>query len=412
MGIMKTLKIARGTLSIILILAVSFLALGQALAAGSATLSISPSSGSYKKGSDFSIVVHANSGSAAVNAIEVGLSYNTSLIDYVSASIPDTFGFNKNITQVGTPICITVATLGSTMTGDQTVATVNFRAKAAGTVNFSFINSANTCYNGSPGSSILDASNQQNLWNGQTSAGSITITDPTTTTTGGGTTTTTTTTSTPTTTTTSTPRTTTGTTTPTSNTSATTPALNATTSGYMVAIKVVGEDNQIVAGAKVTMDDKFTAVSDTTGIAGFTNVSLGSHTVKMTVKGKTLSQIIDVKGVSTAAPQEYAFKAVAKASNTRQYIIIAAGVIILLMILLIIKRPKKPRDYHMNGATITPGYSNTSGPSAASSIAPTPMPLHQPPNVGMVVEPTTINNRADTPAINNQIKQGSSNGQF
>lgn len=104
---------------------------GSAFAAGNATLSLSPSSGSYKKGATFAVTIHENSGSTQVNAVEADLTYSTSKLQFVSIDT-NSSAFDIGARGIGGSgsVEISRAKSGGSLTGDQIVAKVNFKALA------------------------------------------------------------------------------------------------------------------------------------------------------------------------------------------------------------------------------------------------------------------------------------------
>ncbi|MEI6237738.1 MAG: hypothetical protein WCP03_04020 [Candidatus Saccharibacteria bacterium] len=388
---------------------------GLASATGGASLSMVPSSGSYKVGDSFSSTINVNS-SIAVNTIEIDLNYDSNLIEYVGASITDSFGYKRNDTKAGGPVCISVATLGSNISSGQAVATITFKVKAAGTANLSYGKSANACYNGSPGTSILASANQNNEWNGVVSAGSFslasTISPPSPT---------------------PTPTSTTKTTTPTTNTSTTVkptqssstsiapttktnttgqqPSVGgASTSGYMVAIKVVDANNKPLAGIEVILDDSNKTVSDATGVASFLNIKAGKHTVKTKINGKTISQFIDVKGANSTTPQEFAVSAKSVNKSTSAVYLIAGLIVLIVLVFLglfIWRKLKNKSGSLITGGidstttgTVTTVESGTNKPTVFES--PKQISPDNPLPVGTVVKPSVIDDKSDPDDYNNE----------
>jgi len=138
-------------------------------AAGNATLSLSPSSSSPALGSTFTVTIYENSGTVAVNAVQADLTYNTSLLQYVSTDLTTsaftTVGQNTGGNGV---VNLGIASLGVNRTGSQIVAVVTFRAIGVGSA---AVNFAAT-------SAIVNATTQNNEV-GTMTGGTYTIADRT-----------------------------------------------------------------------------------------------------------------------------------------------------------------------------------------------------------------------------------------
>lgn len=399
--IMKFQKHLKSILALLAIFCLGCFLFRPALATGSATLALSPSSGSYTVGNNITFTVIENSGSTGINTVEADFTYNSSQLQYVSSSISSAFTslpVNQN------PSAGVVSLVGfktsSTLTGQQTVGTVTFKILAAGSTNLSFITQS-----GAMGCAIMapsgDGNSTSNVWNGNTNAATLTLSNPSTGTNTGGTGGTNTTPTTTTTTTTSRPSTSTSTPT-TSQTTTTSPATNPSTTptvagqsseGKMIAIKVVDANNKPIVGVKVTLDNGQTTVTDTAGVASFLSVTPGKHTAKAVINGKEVSQIIDVKGVSTSNLQQYSIKPVAKTANKYViYGVVAIAVIAgILIIVMILRNIRKPNDHHFDGAPI-----NFSNPPVqpVTQNPPSAQPLNMQQNIGTVVSPSAIPGQA------------------
>lgn len=139
-------------------------------AAGNATLSLSPSSGSHSINSNFTLVVYENSGNEEVNTVDVKLSYDQSKLRLTSVSVSGS-PFNNCIESSGGggQISIVCAKLGGLVTGNQPVGQLTFAAVAG---------SGSTSLNFNSDSHIYRSSDSSDIWNGNTSAGSYTFTTP------------------------------------------------------------------------------------------------------------------------------------------------------------------------------------------------------------------------------------------
>lgn len=138
-------------------------------AAGSATLSLSPSSGSYVQGVSFSVTVTETGDN--VNVVTAKLTYDASKLTCNSVSGGAAFGGNVSTTCGGGTVTISryVEAGSPAVNGSQVVGTVNFTAAATGTATVST----------AAGSQIASAGS--NIWNSATTSASFTLTAPATT---------------------------------------------------------------------------------------------------------------------------------------------------------------------------------------------------------------------------------------
>ncbi len=117
----------------------------------SATLAVSPSSGSFSVGSFFTVDVLLNTGGAAIQGVDVDrLNYNRSLLEVQDANtsqsgVQITAGSlmpiniaNSVDAGSGKILFSQVVSGGQTFTGSGTLAQIRFKVKAAGTANVSF----------------------------------------------------------------------------------------------------------------------------------------------------------------------------------------------------------------------------------------------------------------------------------
>jgi hypothetical protein len=302
-----------------------------AQAAGTATLTLSPPSASYPVNTNFTLTVNENSGSQAVSSVEANVTYDASKLQFVSLStanspFPNCFqasGGNGSVT-------ISCAYFEGTVTGNQPVGTITFKALAgSGTTSINF-----------RADSAVVAQDATNIWNNSTTGGTYTLTTPSsggstsTTPTGGSTTTT--------------PSTGTKVSTkPVSDYSAAAPqaqTANPATpvpveestskgqfNGYLVAIKVVDADGKPVKDAKVTMADK-TATTDGSGVASFSGVAAGKHDISVASKEGEIKSSIDVTKDGTPTDvQQLTVKLKAKETKTSPYVIIIPTILTLLL---------------------------------------------------------------------------------
>lgn len=309
---------------------------GLANAAGSASYSLSVVSGSFTKGSNVILGLYENSGSQSVNAVQANINYDDAKLQlnfYPNNPTPRSADFSSSAFPVvaqasgGSGQIKIGAGAYSALTGKNLVAKISFKVLAgSGSTSLSF----------DSGTAIVESTNTNDIWNGDTSAGSFTLkTAPST---GGGT-----------------PKPSTGGTKPSSSTPSTSttvspsqeqhqkdnptepvPAsLNTTQSGstYLVAIKVLDSKNQPVKDAIVTLGTS-TAKSDATGIAGFVGIAAGTYNVEAKQGNKVLGKSsITVDGSKAPADVQ---QFVLKAKNKLNWNLIAGIATLILAIIVII----------------------------------------------------------------------------
>lgn len=156
-------KIA-GALSGIALLALLPLQVASAAAGtGTASLSFGPASGSYTVGSQFSVTIRETS-SEPVASVEADFSFDSSKLQCVSiaggSAFPNTF---QNT--CGGSVSIVRGVQGTPVTGSQVVATVTFKALAAGTVSLVMA-----------GSSEIDNTSVANICNATCAGGYVAAT--------------------------------------------------------------------------------------------------------------------------------------------------------------------------------------------------------------------------------------------
>lgn len=257
-----------------------------AFAAGSASLSLTSSTGTHKVGGTITLTIHATTQAGDnADAVQANLSYPSSKLKCSNSDITVGSAFDvylpKTVTCGSGSISIGVAT-SSTLSGTQTVATVTLHVLAAGSASVSVASS----------SDIVNATTS--VWNGSTPSASYTLTS---TTTGGSTAKKTT--PAPTTAKTGTAPSSSKTTTtpnkaitnpstpqtPATQSAATTPAATAA-----LTITVTDSNGKPVKGAKVSVDDQYTAYTTANGKASLSGIAVGSHTVSVTASGKTATK--------------------------------------------------------------------------------------------------------------------------
>lgn len=109
-----------------------------AYAAGSATMYLSPASGSHNVGDTFSVGVWEDSGSDDINGVQANLSYPANLLTYVSSTVSSTFNIVGENSGGSGSVAIGVAKTAPPVHGAQQVATVNFKVTNSGSATISF----------------------------------------------------------------------------------------------------------------------------------------------------------------------------------------------------------------------------------------------------------------------------------
>ncbi len=137
-------------------------------AAGSSTISLSPSSTTVQTGGTFEVSVFVNSGSEAVNAAQVNLSYDASKLQLSnlnttsdSFNIDTTPDLSNGSIKMGSGVI-------SPVSGNQLFMKATFKALASGSATVQVAN----------GSVITRASDSSDVWNGNKQSASFSITDP------------------------------------------------------------------------------------------------------------------------------------------------------------------------------------------------------------------------------------------
>jgi chitodextrinase len=121
--------------------------------AASGVLYLAPASSTTALGSTFTVTVHENSGSDAVNAVEADLTYPTNLLQFVSSD-GSTSPFTVQAANTGGNGTVTLSRGNQTaLTGDQVVAVLTFKTLAVGQASIAFASS----------SALVRASDQTNV---------------------------------------------------------------------------------------------------------------------------------------------------------------------------------------------------------------------------------------------------------
>jgi hypothetical protein len=152
------------TLRVILSTALAFVTLplmsAPALAAGNATLYLSPSSGSYTSGTEVHVAVRVKPGSDAVNAVQANFSYPANLLKFIKIDAAGSaFDIGAPSKEQNGEVMIARGAL-KPVSGDALVATVVFNTIAHGTAKLAFAS----------GSALPRASDSHDVLNQRTGA--------------------------------------------------------------------------------------------------------------------------------------------------------------------------------------------------------------------------------------------------
>jgi hypothetical protein len=145
-------------------LAVAFVGLSgfthTSLAAGSATLYLTPASGSYTVGQTVIATIYTNTGGDPVNAVEADFSYPSSKLQFQSIDTSSSaFGITASGSGGGGTVTIARGNT-SALTGTELVAAVHFTVLASGSASLSFLGS----------SAVVRSTDNTNILNSTTGA--------------------------------------------------------------------------------------------------------------------------------------------------------------------------------------------------------------------------------------------------
>lgn len=142
-----------------LILALPFVSPALPVYADTATLYLSPGSGSVSKGSTITVNVRENSGGSKVNGAQANLSYPSDKLDFVSISSSSAFSVVAENSGGGGSVRIGRGALPS-VSGDQLIASVKFRAKVdSGSATVSFADGSQVTADDGNGTNIVGPKN-------------------------------------------------------------------------------------------------------------------------------------------------------------------------------------------------------------------------------------------------------------
>jgi hypothetical protein len=124
-------------ITVLLVAATPLLLMSKSSAAASATMYLTPSSATVAIGNTLNVNIYEDSGTQDVNAAKADLTYNASVLQYVSVTSSSAFSINASTSGGNGSVSIDRGAIPP-VTGPQLVATVTFTAKAGGTgaVNF------------------------------------------------------------------------------------------------------------------------------------------------------------------------------------------------------------------------------------------------------------------------------------
>lgn len=140
-------------------------------AAGNATLTLTPSSGTFGINTGLTVAVHEDSGSESVSTVDVKLAYDPSKLQFVSISTAGSpFNFCTESFGGGGQISIVCANIGGSVTGRQFIGNINFQVLAgSGSTSIAFRSESKILKNDG-----TDA----NIWNGNMAGGTYSLSTP------------------------------------------------------------------------------------------------------------------------------------------------------------------------------------------------------------------------------------------
>lgn len=146
-------------------------------AAGTATMTFSPTTVSVNQNNTFTVQIRENSGTDAVNAVQADISFDTTKLDFVSFNATGS-AFDQDACTTPNTLCPTAAgvvttarfvSAGGTVTGDKLISTATFRAKPG---------SGNTTISIMTSSTIARSTDNTNIFNGTGGTVAVTIVNP------------------------------------------------------------------------------------------------------------------------------------------------------------------------------------------------------------------------------------------
>lgn len=363
---------------------------GMALAAGSASFSLSPTSGSYAPGATVTVSVYedgSNVGSATVN-----LSYNASLLQCEGDSIGSAFSvYLPSIETCSGGAANLSAASSAALNGSELFATVTFKTLAAGSASVSV-----AAGSGAGATQIVDDTSDANVWDGGTPAATFTVSNPTAPPSGGGSSDGTSspsgsagsskaggTTSKPASTSTPAPPAPTSTTpttpVPASTTQPPTQTRPAVTATAALTVTVLDTNGKPVRNAKVVLGGTTSAYTNAQGTVRFTGINSGAHSVTITASGKKATA-----STVTLAPGEDKDVSLRLANSTSSLVLSVFYVVVGLIVLGgggfgYLKLSKGRLPFFRSGSA---------APMAANPLAPVVPPMSHSLPPSSVITPT------------------------
>ena len=176
----KTLKSVQNKKAKALIFVVGFAIIGAIIlifasaASGTATLSLSPASGSYDISTNFTVGVFENSGTDQAAGVDAKITYDTTKLDVISVDTTGAAFTDCPSAPAGANGIVTIACVkfGSSFTGSQKIGNITFKTKVGtGTTSLAF----------GSNSVIVKNDGSTNIWNGIVTGGTYSLTTPDTT---------------------------------------------------------------------------------------------------------------------------------------------------------------------------------------------------------------------------------------
>lgn len=287
-----------------LVVALASLSASQVAAAGSASLSFSPSSGSYQIGSNITLTVKESS-SDSVNVVEANYSFDSSKLQFVGASCSSAF----EIAAVTSASGVTCGTT-SPKTGSQSVATLTFKAlSGSGMANINFASSSH----------VYRSTDNTNIWNGSTSGASFSLTTPAQPSNSGSNSSSSSSSSSNNSSSSSNSSSSNSSTnsnstnTSTNSDAGTTPAPTVPAKTYTAVINVTDNRGNSLGGAKVTIRDK-TQITNSQGQVSFPGLVAGGYDVHVTYRNGSQSSQINIKSKNKTT-QQFLVKVYSRKTN-------------------------------------------------------------------------------------------------
>jgi len=402
--IKHTLKLRYAVLLTVLVMLVTGALSQVARAAGTASFTLTPNSGTYSVGSAFTVTVYETSqASDNVEGVQANLTYNAANLRCDSVSVSDTaFTYQAQKACSGGTVNIGEAA-GSTVSGQQLVGIISFTVLGAGSASVSIAS----------GSDIQNSS-QSSVWSGTKATATFTLANPAPSggggsgSSGGAPT--------------KTPvasgstdkssGSNSGPAHPQTSTAAPTTTPTSTSQGggtatTTLAVTVTDASGKPIVNAKVVVANRYSEYTDAQGKAGFSNLPGGTYNVTVSASGQKTSQT-----KVTLTPNEtkqISLKLAGATSKMSLAILAAVGAVVLLGAVIGLARFSRWRsgvERHRSKGAITPGIvlggtdstPAASAPSPVPAPAPTPMPTPPPQDNSTEVAPTVEPAPAAAPA--------------